>query len=162
VASYPLALVVSLIALAVSVGALAFTGWQAVTAHLARTTPLPARFTLIHPQQFHEVVQVHNSGGSAASELRITIVRPRARADLRTHRVHVRGVIGAGSTVPALERKDGNPFVVDLFVPHPDEPAKWIKATEPSPDAEHLVEKWAKVEWVDWRGKHKRGRIALW
>src|SRR5690606_31306800 len=100
--------------------------------------------------------------GSAASEVRITITRPRARADLRIVTVQVPGVIGAGQTVPIPSTRESNPFMVDLFVPKPDEPGKWIKAIEPSSDAEHMVDKWAKVQWVNWRGKPKRGRIALW
>lgn len=158
----PTAIVLSTIAIGISLLALGFSGWQAITAHLARTTPLRASFALIHPQNHFDPVILHNTGGSAASEVEIVLRRPLARAELREVVVRVAGVVGAGQSVPINSTKERNPFVVGLFVPSPDTPGHYVPAPDGTPGAIRMLEEWAKVTWTDWRGKRRKGRIRLW
>ncbi len=161
-ASDPTAIILSMVAVGISVLALAFSAWQAVTAHLARTTPLRASFALIHPQRTFDPVLVHNTGGSAASSVEIVIIRPLAKPELRERVVPVPGVVGAGQSVPLLSTRENNPFMVGLWIPDPEKPGTYNSAPEGTPDGVRMVGKWARVKWTDWRGKRRKGRIPLW
>lgn len=160
--SDPTAIILSIIALGISFVALGFSGWQAITAHLARTTPLRASFALIHPKRFHDPVQLHNTGGSTASNVEIVLRNTLAKPEFRQSSVRVDGVIGAGQSVPIDSTRDRNPFVVGLWVSDPEKSDRYKSAPEGTPGAIHGTDKWAKVTWTDWRGKRRKGRIRLW
>ncbi len=158
-ASDPTAIVLAVIALVVSVAALGFTGWQAVTAHLARTRPAPASFVYESsgpPSRTSVNDRLHNIGGSAASSVVLTITSARPSVN-KTSTVRIAGVIAPGQAVPT-----GGKLALGLYVPSPDKPGHFIEAPKGSPDAVRVIEQWAKVEWTDSRGKHRKGRIALW
>jgi len=156
----PTAIVLSVVALIVSVAALGFTGWQAVTAHLARTRPAPASFVYESSGPVGRTSQndrLHNIGGSAASNVVLTITSPQASASNRTSQVQISGVIGPGQAV-----QTGGKLAVGLYVRTPGTPNHFEDAPKGAPDAIRLVEQWAKVEWTDSRGKARKGRVALW
>jgi hypothetical protein len=66
------ALVISLIAVGISLIAAGFAGWQAITAHLDRTRPRPAALVMPRAKP-GKVRTIHNEGGSAAHAVKLLI-----------------------------------------------------------------------------------------
>lgn len=84
----PNATVIAIIALAVSVVAMLFTGWQALTAYLERTRPRPARWTIEYPDHMpNGRWTLHNSGGSLATRVVVSLRRKKARGEQLRRRI---------------------------------------------------------------------------
>lgn len=161
----PAALIIAVIALGVAVVAAVFSGWQAVTAHLARTSPGRARWKLEYPERAPGQVTgpwvLHNIGGSAATDVTITVVRSLAREQLTDLRLHVDGVIHASSSTKMRETETKfDPRTV--YLPKADESGKWISTPADTPGARHMVDQVAMIEWKNYKGKGKRDRLLLW
>lgn len=95
------ALIVAVIAAAFSLAAAIFTGWQAVTAHLARTR-LPPAIWIFLPADNGEARLLRNDGGSPAHDVRVFVWghplskrgRREAAAHFKTKKDHAPKLLG--------------------------------------------------------------------
>lgn len=153
------AVVVAIIALVVSVAAAGFTGWQAFIAHLERTKPRPASFTLTEPRRSYEGLVVTNTGGSIATSIRVTIpfVYPEGRKPLIGSSD---GALAPGASAH-LKGTEEKALPRGRWVPTPDKAGTLSPATAETGEGFFVVGKYASVEWRDYRGRKRAGRIGL-
>lgn len=160
----PLALIVAVIALAISIIAAGFTGWEAVTAHLSRTRPRPAAWVVSY-RRSDEAWLLHNVGGSVASFVRIRIEFPISRegGNLDPYR-------SASVDSPVHPGQEAlvqwNAKVVDpqeLCVPSAKGGKSWrpLKEGEDLSDGRYLIAEKARVTWHDYRGRERFTDVRL-
>lgn len=137
----------SFVAIIVSVVAVGFSAWQAITGHLGRTRPKPAALTLHHVGLEW---MLENAGGSTAS--RISLTFKYVYSERRGQTVTV-GVFG---DVPGGQRRrvddsdaDGGPFILEGEVERPDG------------RSERIFEKRVRVDWTDYRGRQRVTAVFL-
>jgi hypothetical protein len=152
------ALVLSIVALGVSVVAAVFTGWQAVTAHLQRTRPRGASFTLAKPARIGEDWRLTNTGGSTATDIRFTVVylRPPGK---EPYSASVVGPVNPDQTV-LVPGSHSRSLPTGLFVPA-DTPGH-LRSAEVHERGNPALRRRARVQWRDFRGRGRTGSILLW
>lgn len=157
------ALTVAVIALVVSVLAAGFAGWQAITAHLARTRQPPAKWSVSYPGERHAWL-LHNTGGSIASDISVRVRYPIARSrgfpnSERTFRIGEPIGPGGSASVPGSSRYDPR----QLSIEHPDMPGRYEDFPDGAPaDAGvYLVDEHAVVTWTDYRDVTRSARVRL-
>ncbi|WP_181439785.1 hypothetical protein [Curtobacterium sp. MCBD17_028] len=144
-------------ALIVSILAALFTGWQAWTAHLERTRPRPASFTLLEPQGRVFRWHLRNTGGSFASHIEMTIRLPQAKDKaMRTRTYKALGAAAPGE-VAELDETHAMGFALGRY--QRDGDGKWQRAT--GSGGKLLVAKRAHVRWRDYKGRQRKGRVRL-
>lgn len=152
-----LALGLSISAFAVSLGAAAFTGWQAITAHLERTRPKPAALSLVEASPYWEV---ENSGGSLATGVCLTFTyeldpRRGEKAEAR-----VRGDIPAGQRRRVDDSTDdGKHFIVTGTFVRSESGS--LRRASPGEAGERILAKRVKVAWIDYQGKARSSTILI-
>jgi hypothetical protein len=157
------ALIVAVIALVVSVAAALFTGWQAVTAHLTRTTPRRASFVLVEPRRPHEAWSLLNSGGSIATRVVVTFSYPLAKTVAgRVHVHQAAGPIAPGTSSP-LKETEGRAFVRRPYRQMADGSGMYepIPAGGETRNAKYPLARHASVSWDDHKGRPRKGRMRL-
>lgn len=156
------ALVISIVALIVAVVAAAFAGWQAVTAHLARTTSRPAAWTIA---RVGTVWRLYNVGGSIASGVRVSasnlLSRELGSDASRTAIVLAPIPAGADAVLTWQPRTLPDPTV--RFRPPDADDQGWspLPAGHTAEGSRFMVSDKATVEWRDDRGKSRRARVRL-
>lgn len=159
----PAALIVALVALGVSVLAAGFSGWQAVTAHLTRTTPGKATWMIEFPGQ-GKPWMLHNTGGSTATSVVVTVsypAKPERSVAAQARECEALGPVAAGQSAPLVDtEKRGDPR--DVLVPVGDGTRNWKVVPQGTPGAIHMADQFARVDWRDYRGRQRTGRAPLW
>jgi hypothetical protein len=160
----PTALVVAIIALAVSIVAAVFSGWQAVTAHLARTRPAPASWTVDYAENVlsQSIWKLHNTGGSTGTDVAL-----RARNTLATNPEYQTLLLQAGEAIPAgssrdLKGSENCPGATNVFVPSAGPEGHFDPAEAGTKGAVHIYDQRATVTWRDHRGKSQKKTVRLW
>lgn len=139
--------VLSFVAIVVSVIALGFSGWQAVTAHLGRTRPMPAALKLDR-DGLSWVIE--NGGGSTASRISLTFKYAYSERRGQTVTVGVFGDVPGGQRRRVDDSDDkGNPFILGGEVERPDG------------RSERIFEKRVRADWTDFRGKQRVTAVFL-
>ena len=154
------ALIVSIIALVVAVIAAGFTGWQAVTEHLARTRSPKARWAFEYPPSDRaRTWRLHNTGGSIASSIVVRVRYPaREEREAVEQDFDISTPIRPGESAPI----PGTDMIADprLQLRHvggsyiPVEPGKYEDAWYPQSDI-------AQVTWRDYRGRSHSEDVRL-
>lgn len=157
------ALIVSIIALIVAVVAAGFTGWQAMTAHLARTRPTQARWTFEYPPQTYvaQPWRLHNTGGSIAADVTIRLTYPEhdGREEFTTD-FSVPAPIkpGESAPIPGSESR-GDPR--QQFYKVPGTSTYQFAAANTVEGAVYPMAETARVSWRDYRGRTRTSRVRL-
>lgn len=157
------ALIVSIIALVVAVIAAGFAGWQAVTAHLARTRPTKAHWIFEYPPASQGYVpqpwRLHNTGGSMASDVIVRITYP-ARAGHEA--INTDFTIGApirpdeAQPIPGTESR-GDPRLQLRQNGTSYQPV----AANTVAGAWYPTHRLARVSWRDYRGRSRSADVRL-
>lgn len=157
------ALVVSIIALVVAVAAAAFTGWQAVTAHLVRNRPTKARWLFEYPAAGQGYLpqpwKLHNTGGSIASDITVRLIYPARDGHEAAHTdFKISAPIDSGEArpVPGTEtRSDPRLQLHQLGSSYHPVAANTVAG------AWYPLDEFAQVSWRDYRGREKKARVRL-
>lgn len=157
------ALPIAIMALIISVVAAVFTGWEAVTAHLARTRKQPAAWVISFTEDDKWVL--HNVGGSVATNIRIRAALPDPRdrgGAMRYRDARIDEPIPAGGEV-VVRWETRPPDPRSRWVPREDDTTKWtpLPPGEDAPNARYLVDQKALVEWRDYRGQDQSAKVKL-
>jgi hypothetical protein len=154
---------VAILALVVAVIAAGFTGWQAVTAHIARTRPTAARWTASYPAAdslgISQDWQLHNAGGSIAFNLTVSIHYPehdgRPASDTE---FTIDGDMRAGQAraVP------GSALLGDPRIPLQSKGgASGTPVPKCTAGSWFLMNRQAHVSWRDYRGRYRDAAVRL-
>lgn len=154
------ALVVSIIALAVAVIAAGFTGWQAITAHLVRTRPSPAKWMIEFPSNGRW--NLHNVGGSIATDVTIRLGFLTTKVGKPWRQFEVGQAVAPGASVPVPDT-DRVPDPRVKMYPNPDRPNTRlpVKDGDSRADAEYVTDHFVTIHWRDYQGRTKRGRVPV-
>ncbi|MFJ3395372.1 hypothetical protein [Leifsonia aquatica] len=153
----PTAITLSVVALIVAIGALAVSIWQAIIAHLNRTRPTRARWTVEYEPGQPWVLR--NTGGSIGSAITVHVDYPaRAGRPAAFAEFEISTPIASGKAQPipgseaALDPRLQLRQVGELYVPV-------VAGT--TDDAWYPQARVARVTWRDFRGKVRRGKLRL-
>ena len=153
-------LVVSVVAIVVALLAAGFTGWQAITAHLARTSPGKATF-VISKEHEGSTWRLHNTGGSVATDVEVTVTHLLVRdPEQRTSTFSTREPVHPGTSVP-LPGTSNKSLSRDRWRPKTDNPDLYEHVPKGEPGGEYMVGEYATVTWYDYRGRQQKGRTRL-
>jgi hypothetical protein len=152
-----IALGLSISAFVVSLGAAAFTGWQAITAHLERTRPKPAALSLVDASPYWEV---ENSGGSLATGVRLTFTYELDPRRGETAEARVRGDIPAGQRRRVDDStEDGKHFIVTgTFVKRANGSLRRANSGE---IGDRILARQVRISWIDYQGKTRKSTILI-
>lgn len=145
------------VAAVISLIAAIFTGWQAVTSHLARTSPGKARWVLKYPKEHEPPWILANVGGSVATDIRLTVRNPLAKRSEQTFTAGVIWPTGAA----ALEGSEWAGDPRDALVADPSNPNRATIAKITDRHAYYPYAQDATIEWRDHRGRRQSERLPL-
>lgn len=156
------ALIVSIIALVVAVIAAGFTGWQAVTEHLARTRSPKARWAFEYPSGIGSggLWKLHNTGGSIATAVKVRVTYSGPSREDKSYDFKVDTPIrpGGSQPVPGTENRIDPRKQV-----HKIEGKDEWKAVDAGTvkDAYYPTSRLAHVTWTDYRGHARSADVPL-
>lgn len=140
-------IILSIAAIIISVVALVFTEWQAITGHLGRTRPKSASLTL-HRVGLEGVLE--NAGGSTASWISLTLTYAYSGRRKQTAAVGVFGDVPGGQRRRVEDSDDdGNPHILEGEVGEPDGRSG------------RIFEKRVRADWTDYRAKQRVTAVFL-
>lgn len=157
------ALPIAIIALIVSVLAAGFTGWEAVTAHLARTGQPPAAWAVSYNESGKWVL--HNVGGSVATSVTLGLDHPLARESGNEDSYRVANIdqpiAAGGSVIVPWRRRTVDPR--KRFFPSEDAARRWrpLDAHDDASEARYATDSEALVTWRDYKGRERSGKVKL-
>lgn len=159
------ALIVSIIALGVAVIAAGFTGWQAVTEHLARTRSPKARWTFEYPPERQGYIpqpwRLHNTGGSIAADVVVQVRYPEREsyeAFITDFAITAPIKPGEWQPVPGTESR-GNPR--EQMYREPESGTYKAVAAGTVEGAYFPMASKARVSWRDYRGRSRSADVPL-
>ena len=154
------ALIVSVIAILVAAAAAAFTFWQAFVAQRIRTYTIAARWRLEYRIRYSapDWWYVHNDGGSAATDVRLTV---HPLADRPEIVFSASGAVHAGQAARLLDTQyRGDPGL--WWRPTSDDPKKFELGTAGDAGAKRFLRQWASISWTDESGRARHKKIPLY
>lgn len=152
------AVTVAIIALVVSCAAAGFTGWQAISEHIGRTTPRKASFTIAMPKYPHERWSLVNTGGSLATDVVVSVtylVKPQTRVFKAVGLVEPGGFTG-------LEGTQNQYLPNAWYVPNPEKPGTYTRVETEEKGAKRVIARDIAVTWRDYRGNPRKGTIRAY
>jgi len=157
------ALPIAIIALVVSVLAAGFTGWEAITAHLSRTTQRPAAWVISFGKGDSWVL--HNVGGSVATSVtfRVDLSLSRELGNPEPYRVAVidEPIAPGGSVVIRWEKRPADPR--KQFVSNGDNTRLWrpLDFHDDASKARYMTDPDALATWRDYKGRERSAKVKL-
>lgn len=152
---------VSWAALVVAIAAAGFTAWQAVTAHLQRTRPRPASWAMeIVKKGARTTWMLHNTGGSTATDVRLSVTARKSSVAAPSRRTVRGGVCSPGEAIPfpPIGVADPRRLMIDIGAA-PYESQTYADHNET--DAYFPVDEFAEVSWRDRKDKRRKARVRL-
>lgn len=156
------ALLLSGIALAIAILSAAFTGWEAITAHLARTQPRKAHWAIDYTEVDRMAAnawRILNAGGSLGTDvkLQVTHLRFGERDEKKGHFTAVGVVQPNGRAALVGSERHGDPRKMILR----NDDGKYEEVPAGTDGAQYLMGQGARITWRDHRGKNRVAKIPI-
>jgi hypothetical protein len=157
------ALLLSGIALVIAILSAAFTGWEAITAHLARTQPRKAHWAIDYAEldQMAGVSSWYlvNTGGSLGTDVKLEVTF--LKIDAMGEEVVWFPVVGVVQPNERAVLADTQKRVDPRMMILKREDNRFAVVSAGTEGAWYSVEQWARVTWRGYRGRNRSAKIPL-